>query len=57
MAHIGETFIPTHKQSFQMATPVIPSQNLNVNMSGGFNITGDGQADEAILQAAAVERN
>jgi hypothetical protein len=55
MAHIGETFIPTHKQSFQMATPVIPSQNLNVNMSGGFNITGDGQADEAILQAAAVE--
>jgi hypothetical protein len=54
-AHKGETVLPTHQQSFTMATPVIPSQNLNVNMSGGFNITGDGQADEAILQAATQD--
>jgi hypothetical protein len=54
-AHSGETILPTHQQSFTMAAPVIPSQNLNVNMSGGFNITGDGQADEAILQATMTE--
>jgi hypothetical protein len=38
-----------------MAAPVIPSQILEVAMSGGFNITGDGQADEAILRAAVSE--
>jgi phage-related minor tail protein len=54
-AHKGETFLPTHQRSFTMAAPVIPSQTLNVDMSGGFNITGDGQGDEAILQAAAAE--
>jgi len=54
-AHKGETFSPTHQRSFQMAAPVIPSQTLDVAMSGGFNITGDGQGDEAILRAAAAE--
>jgi hypothetical protein len=54
-AHKGETFIPTHQQSFTMAAPVIPSQSLDVSMSGGFNITGDGQANDEILQAASQE--
>lgn len=55
VVHGGETITPPQQTSFQMAAPVIPSQELNVNMSGGFNITGDGQADETILQAAATE--
>jgi len=55
IVHAGETVLPTHRQSFTMTAPVIPSQSLNVNMSGGFNITGDGQADEQILQAATTE--
>jgi hypothetical protein len=38
-----------------MAAPVIPSQSLEVNMSGGFNVSGDGQGDEAIMKAAAAE--
>lgn len=42
-------------ESFQMSVPVIPSQEVNVTMSGGFNITGEEQANEAILQAAAQE--
>jgi hypothetical protein len=54
-AHGGETFIPTHKRSFQMAAPVIPSQELNVNMAGGFDVSGDGQANDQILQAATAE--
>lgn len=65
-AHAGETILPTHQarfnrqmlsstDSFRMVAPVIPSQNLNVNMSGGFNITGSGQANDEILQAAAQE--
>jgi hypothetical protein len=54
-AHAGETVLPTHQQSFTMAAPVIPSQSLDVNMSGGFNITGDGQANDEILQAASRE--
>jgi hypothetical protein len=54
-AHAGETVLPTHQRSFVMAAPVIPSQILEVAMSGGFNITGDGQADEAILRAAVSE--
>lgn len=54
-AHKGETFLPTHQQTFQMAAPIIPSQSLDVNMSGGFNVTGDGQANDEILQAAAQE--
>ncbi len=54
-AHGGETVLPTHKQSFQMAAPVIPAQNLDVAMSGGFNITGGEQAGEAAVQAAVVE--
>jgi hypothetical protein len=55
IVHAGETILPTHQQSFTMAAPVIPSQSLNVAMSGGFNITGDGQANEEILQAASQE--
>jgi hypothetical protein len=54
-AHGGETVLPTHTQSFQMAAPVIPSQSLDVNMSGGFSVSGDGQGDEAIMKAAAAE--
>jgi phage-related minor tail protein len=54
-AHGGETILPTHTQSFTMAAPVIPSQSLEVNMSGGFNVSGDGQGDEAIMKAAAAE--
>jgi hypothetical protein len=55
MAHVGETVLPTHQQSFTMAAPIIPSQNLDVNMSGGFNISGGEQAGEAAVQAAVVE--
>jgi hypothetical protein len=51
----GETVLPTHKQSFTMNAPVIPSQNLNVNMSGGFNIEGGEQAGQETIQAAIVE--
>jgi hypothetical protein len=54
-AHKGETFIPTHQQSFTMAAPVIPSQSLDVIMSGNVNIIGDGQANDEILQAASQE--
>ncbi len=50
--HGGETVIPaTH----QMVAPVIPSQNVNVSMSGGFNITGGEQAGEASVQMAVDE--
>ncbi len=55
IAHAGETVIPTHKSSFQMAAPVIPAQNLDISMSGGFNITGGEQAGEAAVQAAVSE--
>lgn len=56
VAHKGETaFAPTHKQSFTMAAPVIPSQELAVTMGGGFNISGGEQAGEAAVQAAVVE--
>jgi hypothetical protein len=55
IVHAGETVLPTHRQSFTMVAPVIPSQSLDVNMSGGFNVTGDGQSNDAILQAAAEE--
>jgi len=55
IAHAGETVLPTHKSSFQMAAPIIPSQNLNVKMAGGFNVSGDGAANDQILQAAMTE--
>jgi hypothetical protein len=55
IVHAGETVLPTHQQSFTMTAPVIPSQSLDVNMSGGFNVTGDGQSNDAILQAATEE--
>lgn len=52
VVHGGETVIPaTH----QMVAPVIPSQNVNVSMSGGFNITGGEQAGEASVQMAVDE--
>jgi len=41
MAHRGETVLPTHKQSFTMSAPIIPSQQVSVEMSGGFNVTSD----------------
>jgi len=44
----GETILPTHK----MSTPIIPSQLLNVAISGGFGITGGDTAGQAIVQAA-----
>ncbi len=51
----GETVLPTHKQSFKMPAPVIPSQRLAVEMSGGFAITGGEAAGEAATQAAVTE--
>jgi hypothetical protein len=35
-----------------MSTPIIPSQMLNVAISGGFGITGGDAAGQAIVQAA-----
>ncbi len=52
IVHGGETVIPA---SHTMAAPVIPSQNVNVSMSGGFNITGGEQAGEASVQIALDE--
>ncbi len=52
IVHGGETVIPA---SHTMAAPVIPSQNVNVSMSGGFNITGGEQAGEASVQMALDE--
>lgn len=54
LAHGGENILPTHK-SFQATAPIIPSQDLNILMSGGLDITGDGQSNDAILQAATEE--
>jgi hypothetical protein len=55
IVHAGETVLPTHQRSFAMAAPVIPSQSLDVVMSGGFSVTGDGQGNEEILRAASEE--
>jgi hypothetical protein len=54
-AHAGETILPTHQRSFQAIAPVIPSQSLEVLMSGGFDIRGGEQAGEAAVQAAVTE--
>jgi len=54
-AHAGETILPTHQQSFTAVAPVIPSQSLEVLMSGGFDIKGGDQAGEAAVQAAVTE--
>lgn len=54
VVHGGETVLPTHK-SYQMAAPIIPTGNLNVSMSGGFNISGGEQAGRAAVQAAMDE--
>ena len=51
IVHGGETILPTHT----MTAPVIPAQNINVSMSGGFNITGGEQAGEASVQMAVDE--
>jgi hypothetical protein len=50
-AHGGETVLPTHK----MTIPAVPSQSLNVEMSGGFDIRGGEGAGQAAVQAAVVE--
>ncbi len=50
-----ETVLPTHKQSFIMPAPVVPSQTLSVEMSGGFNISGGEGAPEGVIEAAVVE--
>lgn len=55
IVHGGETILPTHQQSFSMNAPVIPSQTLNVNMAGGFNITGGEAAGEAATRQAVVD--
>lgn len=47
----GETVLPTH----QMNAPIVPSQNLNVNMSGGFNITGAEGVSARVKQEAITE--
>jgi hypothetical protein len=54
-AHAGETILPTHQRSFTAIAPVIPSQSLEVLMSGGFDIRGGEQAGEAAVQAAVTE--
>lgn len=50
-AHGGETVLPTHR----MNAPVIPSQTLNVQMGGGFDIRGGEAAGQAVVQAAIGE--
>ncbi len=52
VVHGGETVIPAQQT---IAAPVIPSQNLNVEMSGGFNITGAEGAGQATVEAAVTE--
>lgn len=47
----GETILPTH----QMNAPLIPSQTLNVNMSGGFNISGGEGVSARVKQEAISE--
>lgn len=47
----GETILPTH----QMNAPIVPSQNLNVNMSGGFNITGGEGVGARVKEEAISE--
>jgi len=57
IAEGGERFLgaDSARQNFAMTAPVIPSQTLNVAMSGGFNITGGGEGNEEIIQAATTE--
>ncbi len=52
VVHGGETVIPAQQT---ISAPVIPSQNLNVEMSGGFNITGGEQAGQAVVEASISE--
>jgi len=52
VVHTGETIIPAQQT---ISAPVIPSQNLNVEMSGGFNITGGEQAGQAVVEASISE--
>ncbi len=51
----GETILPTHKQSFIMPAPVVPSQTLSVEMSGGFSINGSEGASSNVIEAAIEE--
>jgi hypothetical protein len=55
IVHGGETVLPTHRQSFTMTAPVIPSQSLNVNMSGGFDIRGGESAGGEATRQAITE--
>ncbi len=54
-AHAGETVLPTHQQSFVMASPVIPTQVLRIE--GGMDVKGSGfdNAEEKIVQMALSE--
>ncbi len=52
VVHGGEKIIPAQQT---ISAPVIPSQNLNVEMSGGFNITGAEGAGQATVEAAITE--
>ena len=52
VVHGGEKIIPAQQT---ISAPVIPSQNLNVEMSGGFNITGGEQAGQAVVEASISE--
>ncbi len=56
VAHKGENVqTMQQQQSFTMSAPIIPSQNLNVEMSGGFDIRGGQEAGEVIVKAAVAE--
>ncbi len=69
IAHAGETILPTHQagysipgmqtapqqQSYQMTSPAISSQDLNVNLGGEFQIKGGEVAGKAAVEAAMEE--
>ncbi len=52
VVHGGERITPAQQT---ISAPVIPSQNLNVEMSGGFNITGAEGAGQATVEASIDE--
>lgn len=56
IVHGGEgIFTPAQMRTQEIAAPIIASQTLNVEMSGGFDIRGAAQAGEATVRAAVEE--
>lgn len=56
MVHPAEQiFTPAQMRTQEIAAPIIASQTLNVEMSGGFDIRGAAQAGEATVRAAVEE--